>query len=461
MTSISEDIAHFALSEFSVPDEVQALARDHFLDTMGIALASSGFDFAKIVETAAITLGVGDQARAIGTGTPLPAAQAALVNGTLAHGLDYDDTHIAAIYHASAAAFASSLAVGEAVGATGAQVLEAYIVALEVGCRLALAANGEFHDRHFHPTSLCGPFAAACAAARLYRISEQQLVDALGLCGSLAGGVLEIEGSWMKRLHPGWAAHAGLSAAAMGRAGFKGPRNVFEGSHGFFAAHLGRIPAKEELVGRIGEDWVLTGLAIKPYPCCHFIHAFADAALEIRETMGGTLNPAQVVRIEAPLSQRLHHMVWEPSEAKKAPKTEYDALFSVPFVIGLALSRGEVDLSGFYDGGMADADVLAFAAKVTCTVDEASDFPAHFPGELRIEMANGTVHRLRKPQSRGTPGLRLTSQDIAAKFDANAARVLGEDQLVQLARALGQIDQLDNIRTLIDLTRVSQKEAAE
>lgn len=461
MTSISEEIADFALSDLSLPTEVRTLARHHFLDTLGVALASSGFDFAMPLNAAASSLGPGSECHAIGSGAALPAPSAALVNGTLAHGLDYDDTHIAAIYHASAAAFAGALAAGEVTGASGAAVLEAYVVALEVGSRLALAAHGEFHDRNFHPTGICGPFAVACAAGRLYGLTQEQLADALGLCGSLAGGVLELEGSWMKRLHPGWAAHAGLSAAELGRAGFKGPRAVFEGAHGFYAAHLGRIPERSELLEGLGTDWVLTGLAIKPYPCCHFIHAFADAAIELLDSLGGPVKARDIARIEAPLSQRLHHMVWEPAERMKAPQTEYDALFSVPFVVGLALARGQVDLSGFYDGGMKDPEVFAIASKVTCTVDEESDFPTHFPGELRIEMADGTRHALRKPQSRGTPGLPLSEEGIVTKFRSNAGRVLAELDVAALQEMTLAIDKLADVRGLIGHTFTRRREVAD
>ncbi|MGI6852114.1 MmgE/PrpD family protein [Mesorhizobium sp. 1B3] len=451
MVSISEEIAAFALSDLSIPDEVVTLARLHFLDTMGVAVASSGFEFATAISRAAARLGSGAEAHAIGTGQSLPAPSAALVNGVLAHGLDYDDTHIAAIYHASAAAFASALAAGEATKASGAAVLEAYIVALEGGCRLALAANGEFHDRHLHPTSLCGPFAAACAAARLYGMKHDELSNALGLCGSLAGGILELDGSWMKRLHPGWAAHSGLSAAAMGRAGFKGPRLVFEGPHGFFNAHLGRQPDREILLAGLGRNWELMGLAIKPYPCCHFIHAFADAAIELRETPG--FDVQAVARIDAPLSQRLHHLVYQPADKKRAPQSEYDALFSVPYVIGLALVKGKVDVAGFYDGDLANPAVLDIASKVTCTFDDKSDFPAHFPGEVRIEMVDGTRHVLRKAQSRGTPGLRLTEAEILEKFRSNVARELPAGQMEKLERLALDIGTVADVSSMVAVTK--------
>jgi 2-methylcitrate dehydratase PrpD len=210
----SQALAAFALhfEASRIPDTVREGARDHFLDTLGVALASSTFGFGDAVLAGARELGSGGDALAIGSGALLPAASAALVNGTLAHGLDYDDTHIGAIYHASAPALAAALATGQAVHASGTDVLDAYLIAMEIGCRLAGAAPGEFHARGLHPTAQCGVFAAAAASARLRRSEPGELVSAFGLAGSQASGILEIGRSWLKRLHPGWAAHAGLIA---------------------------------------------------------------------------------------------------------------------------------------------------------------------------------------------------------------------------------------------------------
>ena len=150
----------------------------------------------------------------------LPAA--ALVNGTLIHGLDFDDTHIGAIYHATAPALAAALATGEAAQASGEELLTAFIAGLEIGCRLGLAAGGGFHDHHFHPTALCGAFAASYVAGRLMKLDAPAMVSSAGLCGSMAAGILELEGSWLKRMHPGWAAHSGIAAAAIAGSGFRG-----------------------------------------------------------------------------------------------------------------------------------------------------------------------------------------------------------------------------------------------
>lgn len=449
-TTMSGALARFALGlrQDDVPPAVLALARGHLLDALGIALASSRMDFGQAVHAAAHALGAGDEATVVGLGTRLPAPSAALVNGTLAHGLDFDDTHVAAIYHASAPALAAALAAGEAAGRSGREVLLAFVVGLELGCRLAGAAPGAFHDRGFHPTSLCGTFAAAAVAARLAGDDEAALVSALGLCGSQAAGILELRESWLKRLHPGWAAHSGLVAAALGRHGFRGPATVLEGPHGFYAAHVGAAPDEARSPARdLGREWATLGIALKPYPCCHFVHAFVDAALALRQA--GGFRPEEVERVDCPLTERLAPLVAEPRPRRVAPPTIYDALFSVPYAVALALAKGRVDLAAFHDEPLDDPAVLALAARVHCPPDPLSDYPQHFPGEVRIRLRDGRELRRREPVSRGTPERPLAAGDIEAKFRVNATRAVPEDQAGRIAAMVWDLERLPAIGALM------------
>ena len=228
-TTVSGAFADFTLGLTldAIPAALVLKSKAHMLDGLGVALASSGFDFAGPTLDGVKKLGAGTDSHAIGTGAALPAAGAALVNGVLIHGLDFDDTHIGAIYHATAPALAASLAAGEAAGAGGREFLTSFVAALEIGCRLGLAARGGFHDRGFPPTALCGAFATTYAAGRLMGADRAQLVSASGLCGSMAAGVLELHGSWLKRMHPGWAAHSGIAATALATSGFRGPSTAF------------------------------------------------------------------------------------------------------------------------------------------------------------------------------------------------------------------------------------------
>src|SRR5207248_689754 len=244
-----------------VPAAVTAKATLLALDTLGNALAAAGDDFGRAVLGVAERLGGAPESLLLGTARRVAAANAVLANATLAHGLDFDDTREDAIVHTGCVAVTAALAVGEASGAGGPAVLEALIAAVEVMCRIGLAVPGALHARHFHPTAITGSFAAAAAAGRLFKLPEDQLVHAFGICGSQAAGIIEYltDGSWTKRLHPGWAAHAGVVAALLAQSGFTGPETVFEGEHGFYRAFAGDVQFErlEELLASLGRVWEL------------------------------------------------------------------------------------------------------------------------------------------------------------------------------------------------------------
>ena len=456
----SGHFARFALglSLSSIPPEIVTLAKRHLLDALGIALASTSFEFGEKALAGVRALGEGTQATALGSGVSMSANSAALINGILAHGLDFDDTHIGGIYHASAPALAATLPAGQANHSSGEQVLVAFIAALEIGCRLGLAGSPDFHHKGWHTTGLVGTFAAAAAAGVLYGCDEAALVSAMGLCGSQAAGILEIADSWLKRLHPGWAAHCGITAVALGKAGFKGPRTVFEGPRGFYATHLGRIPAGDALPSvALGEKWETLGIALKPYPCCHFIHAFVDAALELR----GQFPLDQVERIDCPLSKILIPLVYEPQTASKQPKDPYTALFSVPYAVALALSRGTVSLPDFHDRPLNEPEVLALAAKVFCTPDPESDFPKHFPGEVSVTLKDGRNFRVRRFASLGSPDFPLSQAAVVEKFMSNATRVLSEQVCRKIVDVVLNLEHQSSLDELLKLSTAGFSELDE
>jgi 2-methylcitrate dehydratase PrpD len=464
-TTVSEELAAFVreLSIEDVPAPVLVRARLHMLDALGIAVASSGMDFGHAVHRAGSRLGAGRDSRVLGFGTSLPAPSAALVNGTLIHGLDFDDTHIEAIHHATAPALAAALAVGEQEHADGASTLLAYVIGLEVGCRLAAAASGGFHDRGFHPTGIMGTFAAVCGTGKLRDVSPQTLVHALGLAGSQAAGILEINNSWLKRMHPGWAAHSAIVACTMAEEGFVGPATVFEGPHGLYASHLGTVPDRNALgLDDLGTRWMTAEIALKPYPCCHFTHAFIDAALDLRAELGDQgISLEDVRRIECPTSARLMPVITEPVERKIAPPTIYDALFSVQYAVAMALVHGRVDLAAFYDAPLDDPRVLAVASRVTCGPDPESDYPRHFPGEVVLHTEDGRTLRKRVPASRGTPEFPLSEAEVTAKFASNAGRELAAEAVRDIAGTVTRIEHLDDIGDLITMCIAANNNGVE
>src|SRR5262250_1087070 len=353
MPSVARRYARFLLGSSlrDLPSRVVERASLLALDALGSCLASSRQDFGRAVLETAERLGGHDESTLIGRKAKVGAASAVLANATLAHGLDFDDTREDAIVHTGSVAVTTALAVGEAVGASGRAVLEAVIVGVEVMCRVGLAVPGRFHARHYHPTSLTGSFAAAAVAGRLYGLTEDQLVHAFGICGSQAGGIIEYlaDGSWTKRLHPGWAAHAGLTAVLLARAGFTGPETVFEGEHGFYAAFAGGHDHDrlEALLESLGRTWELAALTFKPYPCGSIAHPYMDCALRLRERHA--LDPARIAEVRCRTAAGPIPRLWEPLAAKQRPRNGYAAKLSLPYLLASILVNGRATLADFTD----------------------------------------------------------------------------------------------------------------
>ncbi|HYZ26007.1 MAG TPA: MmgE/PrpD family protein, partial [Geminicoccaceae bacterium] len=228
--AVAEVFAAWAsrLEPEAIPDAARAVATNALLDLAGLCIAARGTDY---VRAALAAWDAEGPCTALGHARGLDAAGAALINGTAAHGEDFDDSFEGTPVHASAVVLPAVLAAVERYGGSGADALRGYVVGTELMCRLALVAPTAIHRAGFHPTAVLGALGAAAAVGATLRLSPQQLTSALGVAGSMASGIIEYlaEGTWTKRLHAGWAAQAGLRAALLGREGFLGPRTVLEG----------------------------------------------------------------------------------------------------------------------------------------------------------------------------------------------------------------------------------------
>jgi 2-methylcitrate dehydratase PrpD len=382
-------------------------------------------------------------------------AAAVLANGTLAHGLDYDDTLEDAIVHTGACCATTALAVGEARHAGGAAVLAAVAAGVEVMAAVGSVAPGAFHRRGFHPTALCGAFGAAAAAGVLLGLSSAQLATALGLCGSQVGGIIEYltDGSWTKRLHAGWAAHAGVVAALLAGAGFTAPRTVFEGTHGFFKGFAGEAPDAGRLAalaGGLGRDWALLRLMFKVYPCGSISQPYMDCAARIRTRPG--FDPAAVREVVCRTAEGPVHRLWEPLADKHRPATPYGAKFSLPYCIALVLTEGAAGVDGFTEAKIRDGRVLALAERVRYVLDPSLPYPKRFTGHVRITLDDGRVLEETQDAPRGGPEAPLDDAELEAKFRANAARALPPPQvapLVDRLRAIGAEPDVAGVAALL------------
>ena len=319
MESYSELVGKFAagLKLADVPPAVVDKAKLVFLDTLGVALASSTMDFGAMVIKVARKLGGAAESLIIGSPHRVAAANAVIANGTLAHGLDYDDTLEEAIVHTGSCAWMTALAVAEETAASGRALLEAAIVGTEVLCKIGLVAPGKFHARGFHPTAICSTFGAASAAGRLYGLSLAQWVDALGLCGSQSSGIIEYlaDGTWTKRLHPGWSSHGGVIATLLAKEGFRGPAKVFEGTNGFFPSFGGTNDYRYEKITELGKVWEIPKLTFKSYPCGSISHPYMDCALKIKQNHSPA--PARIKEVVCRTSEGPVHRLWEPLAARR------------------------------------------------------------------------------------------------------------------------------------------------
>ncbi len=454
MERYSEKVGAFVrgLRLEEIPSEAVDKAKLVVLDTLGIALVSSTMEFGRMALDVASALGGARESRLIGTRRKVAAANAVLANCTLAHGLDYDDTLEEAIVHTGCCGAVTALAVGESLGASGKRVLEAAVAGMEVMCKVGLVAPGKFHARGFHPTALCATFGAAAAAGKLYKIELSQWTDAFGICGSQSSGIIEYlaDGSWTKRLHPGWSAHGGIIAVLLARRGFRGPASVFEGRHGFYRAFgAGEEGSNLDRLDELGKSWEIPRLAFKSYPCGSISHPYMDCALKLREKY--SFRPEEIEEITCRVAEGTVHRLWEPIQEKQRPSSSYGAKFSLPYSIAVMLVRGKAGLDEFSDKAIRDAEVLAVAGKVRYQLDPTIDYPRHFSGHVRIRLKDGTIREESQPHPRGGLESPLPPEEIEEKFRANAGFALPERKVEKIVSAVRKLERLKSVRELAKL----------
>jgi 2-methylcitrate dehydratase PrpD len=433
------------------------------LDVIGNSLAAGGEDAASAVTAVVRGWGGPPDATAFGSGLRVPPAAAAFVNGTLAHSLDFDDTHLPSVLHPSSSIIPAALAVGEATAATGAATLDAAGIGVEVAVRLGMGGydrtrrNSVFFDRGQHATSICGAVGAAIAAATVGGLDTEEIAHAAGIAASMGAGLLEANrtGGTVKRVHCGWAAHAGVVAADLAQHGLTGPPTVVEGRFGFLHAFVGDDANVDAVVEELGTRWELPRIFFKPYPCNHFTHAGIDAALEIRSR---GVKPQDVEEIELGVPSPVLRTIAEPVAEKARPRSGYHAAFSGPYTVAAALTGGGglgVFHEDFTDEAASDPTRLEIASRVRCVPDARCDeiFPDQFPAVLRVTTKDGVRHEVRVDANRGGPDNPLSSDELAEKFRLNATRVLDEAAAREAAADALALPTAPNLSTLMARVR--------
>jgi 2-methylcitrate dehydratase PrpD len=417
-TTVAESLAGrvFALRAEAIPASVRQRAEELLIDVVGLCVAARRTDYVRAVVAAA---DAGGPCTAIGHAGGFSAETAALINGTATHGEDFDDTFEGGPIHSSCVVIPAVLAACERFQRDGRAALLGIACGIEAMCRLSMVVPKAVHRSGFHPTSVLGTIGAALAAAKAMGLGRQQTVDALGNAGSLASGIIEYlaEGAWTKRLHPGWAAQAGIQSARISAQGFLGPRTVFEGTHGLFNGFARTTEGDYGVLSDdFGERWVMESIVFKPYATGTMNQPYVDCALRLRAR--GIL-PEDVKDILCETAEGYVHRLWEPLASKHRPPNAYVAKFSAPFNIAVALVTGGAGLSAFTENTAYDPRVLALASKVRYVVNPNDPYPKAFTGHIRATLNDGRVVEERQPHIRGGAQEPLSRAEIEAKFLGN------------------------------------------
>lgn len=430
------EIGAFA-AEAQLTPAAAAVCRNLLLDIAGLIVAARDTDYVRAMLASAVDEG---RCTALGHSRRLGMYDAALVNGTAAHGEDFDDTFEGGPVHPGAVVVTAALAAAEQHGLGGAAVMRGIAVGAELMCRLSLVAPQATHKAGFHPTAIFGAPAATVAVAAVLGLDAPTTARALGIAGSLASGIIEYlaDGSSTKRLHAGAAAQAGLRAVHLARAGFAGPLTVFEGAHGMFRAFApSKAPDFAKLTDGLGTRWVIEGLAFKPYACGTMTQPFLDCALMLA---AAGVTAEDIVSIRCKVGEGTVHRLWEPLVSKHRPPNGYAGKFSTPYCMAVAFIDGAAGLGQFTDERSQDPAVQALAARISYEIDPLDEYPRNFSGHLEATLKDGRTFSFRQPHMRGGAHEPLPEAELAAKFEANLRfGGMNEGGIADLRAALGAL----------------------
>jgi 2-methylcitrate dehydratase PrpD len=453
MTSITRTLAEFSanLSYDDLPDEVTERAKQLLLDITGITVrARYDVDSTTPMLNALKRLELGGTSTVIGDTTSFSPTAAALLNGAMAHSLDFDDTHAAGSLHSSAPIVPAALAAAQMSGANGKELLAAIVAGYEVQIRLSLALVPKDHyDRGFHPTATCGTFGAAAAAGRALGLDADAIASAFGICGSAAAGSMQFlaDGSWNKRFHVGHAAANGVMAATLAAEGYQGAADPIEGKAGFLQAYAPN-PKPARAIEGLGESWETLSLAVKPYPSCRYSHAALDGVLALRDEH--KIQPDAIESVEIGLPEMGWKIIGEGD--KHSPQSVVDGQFSMAFCAAVAFREGRMAWDD-YAKHLVDDDTLALTRKIDAVVDARAEaeYPAQMSGVVRVRTKDAEYERfVRIPK--GEPENFLSNVELRDKFDTLVAPYLDNEQANALADGLLHLEQSNNVDSLLALS---------
>jgi len=457
MEPITRNLVFFshALHAKDLPAEVVERVKYLLLDYLGVATAGSLSESSQPIYRMLAHSPSPGPCTVIGTTRQSSAESAALANGAAAHSLELDDTHQAGSIHLGVVIFSAAIALSEIQSDISAdQFVAAVVAGYEVAARLAMAVQPKFHyELGFHPTSTCGVFGAAVTAAKLLRLSEEQMLSAVGIAGSMAAGSLEFlaDGAWTKRLHPGLAAQNGIQAAKLAAEGFHGPATILEGRDGFLSSYS-RKPVPELVTENLGQNFEIMRTSIKPYACCRYMQAPIDGLIGLAAEHD--IFPEQIERIEVAVLEAGWPLVCEPRKRKYAPANVVDAQFSMPYGAAVALTDRAAGLDQFSSESIHSPQIKNLMGKVVLEKDMRieKNFPAEWPALVSIQLKSGPRFEKYVRYPKGDPENPLSWLELSAKFHALAARVIPGARANQIIDAVRDMNSSTDLRAIWKLT---------
>jgi len=439
-------------------------AKIFLLDCLGCILSGSQIINAKVIRGAARELAPAGECTIFGTGEKATPMMAALVNGTTGHSQDYDDDHREGTQHASVAVLPAALALAEKYGKSGADLLLAYIIGSDVTIRAGEAFEGTCYYAGWHLTGTCGVLGATAAAAKIMGLNEQQIVDALGVAGSAAGGLgaFNSNGSWTKRFHAGQSAMNGVLCATMGKAGYFAPRAVFEdkdgflncfsfkgGSAGYDPVLPNGIQNGDKLIENFGKKWEMADNSIKLHSCCRFTNNFCDCAIDIYNQPG--FDWRKVKAIHAECNRFTDAKLCHPVEVKRHPVNVVNAQFSLFYEIACGLVKGRVIPESFTEEAIKDERLSHLCDLITWEInpDFEAVYPSKYPARVTVTMEDGSVFVGEVEYPKGDPEYPATKAEVVEKFRQNAANTIGSVKAERIIELVDHVEELESLDELI------------
>jgi 2-methylcitrate dehydratase PrpD len=438
-----------------IPPEVIRMAQGFILDGVGVILAGSTEKGSRILQAHIRQSGGKPEATVVGTSSMAPVAKAALANGNSGHAMDYDDTQLSTskegvyglLTHPTVPVFVAALAVGEKYGVSGQDVLLAYILGVEVECRIADAINPRHYQSGFHSTATIGGLGAAMAVGKLLGLKEEALARALALAASMASGLRENFGTMTKPLHAGRAAENGVVAAQLAENGFTSAHNILEAQRGFFNAMAGGYD-ETKILGRLGHPYFMQepGISIKPYPSGSLSHPAQDLILDLVKRHD--LHAEEIEAIEVGTNSNVPNALIYPM-----PKTALEGKFSIPFCMAIGVLERKAGIAQFTDRKVRDPKVVELMKRVTLYVDQELEALGYdqVRSRVRVRLKDGRVIERRADVARGHPLKPMSWAEIGEKFRDCARLVLSRKNTED---AIEFVANLDRMRGVLPLVRV-------